>query len=612
MDTANLGHEPDSMSLFGPFALDMRRAQLTRSGVPVALRPKTLALLSHFAAHPGRVVSKDELLAAVWPGVVVTDDSLSQCVRELRTALGDDGQGLIKTVARRGYLFEPAPQVQTPVAAAPQPTWRNRRWAWVGLGLACVLLFGGLTLAWQRQQPPIGVDQALKARRSIAVMPFIELGAGGRGYFAEAITEDLITDLAKLPDTLVIARTSAAAVAARETDARRIGRELGVRHVLSGSVRRDGAAVQVNAQFASSDNGAVLWSGRFDYPDVADWAWKRDIGARIARVLDVRMTTAAASQSAAHNGKRLDAIDATLQGQHLLRHVVAHADLLRARAHFENALAIEPDSASALTGLAQSYLSELEGFWAIDVELPIALAEQTIARALATDPDYLLAQRLTADVLRQRGDLEGALRVYQRVVADNPSEAWSHARIGAIKLRLGQPEEVAAHADVALRLSPFETTLVGYSHLYAGAAEYYLGREDAAYERMRQSAAAGANPRQFDAFVWLASLDALHGREQQAAQHAAQVVRLRPRWTISSWLELTAPVHPRLQAGRERFLDGLKKAGLPRTAQPSPSCRAPSSRSCSCSSRAGSRAAPCPAARGCRCCSPAPGATAFP
>ncbi len=105
------------------------------------------------------------------------------------------------------------------------------------------------------------------------------------------------------------------------------------------------------------------------------------------------MTTAAAVQAAAHNGKRLDAIDATLQGQHLLRHVVSLADLLRAREHFERALAIEPDSASALTGLAQSQLSEFEAGWNIGVQ-GIALAEKTIARALAADPDYLPAQCL--------------------------------------------------------------------------------------------------------------------------------------------------------------------------------------------------------------------------
>ena len=560
MLTSSVGIEHGSVSLFGPFALDAGRAALTRGGARVALRPKTFALLSYLVAHPGRVVGKEELLAAVWPGVVVNEESLSQCVRELRAALGNEGQQLIKTVARRGYLFDTAVEAPaSPVAHLTSPPHDRRRARWA---IAGAVLLAGLTLALQRTDAPVGVDQALKARRSIAVMPFSEFGADGRGYFAEAITEDLITDLAKLPDTLVVARASAAAVAARETDIVKIGRELHVRHVLNGSVRRDGAAVQINVQFASSDNGAVLWSERFEYPALAEGAWQRDIGTRIARVLDVRMTAAAAGQSAAPGGKRIDAIDATLQGQHALRNFVGRADLLRARAHFENALAIESDSAIALTGLAQSYLSEMEAGLGLGVQ-SVALAEQAIARALAVAPDYLPAQCLTGHVLRERGDPEGALRVYQKVVAANPSDAWSHARIGAMKLSLGRAEEVATHTDAAMRLSPFETALVGYSHFHAGAAEYDLGREDAAYERMRQSAAVGPHPMQYAAFFWLASLDALHGRGQEARQHAAQVLRLRPYWTIHLWRIRTAPVHPRLQAGRERFDEGLRMAGLP-------------------------------------------------
>ena len=560
MVTSSVDIGPGSVSLFGSFALNARRAALTRDGASVALRPKTFALLSYFAAHPGRVLGKDELLAAVWPGVVVNEESLSQCVRELRTALGDDGQALIKTVARRGYLFDAAVKLAAPSmsdAASPQ---RDRRCA--GCAIAGAVLLAGLTLTVEPSDSPVGVDQALKARRSIAVMPFSELGTDGSGHLAEAITEDLITDLAKLPDTLVVARASATAVGTRETDITRIRRELRVRHVLSGSVRRDGAAVRVNVQFASSDNGAVLWSERFDYPNPGDWSWQRDIGKRIARVLDVRMTTAAAGQSAAHKGKRLDAIDATLQGQHVLRNFVGLADLLRARAHFENALAIEPDSAIALTGLAQSYLSEKEAGWSLGIQ-GIAAAERAIARALTLDPDYLPAQCLAGHVLRERGDLEGALRVYQKVVDANPSDAWSHARIGAMKLRLGRPEEVAAHTDAAVRLSPFEPALVGYSHFYAGVAEYYLGRERAALERMHQSVAVGPNPAQQAAFVWLASLDALHGRTTEARQHAAQVLRLQPYWTIHLWRIGTAPVYPGFQAGRERIDRGLREAGLP-------------------------------------------------
>jgi hypothetical protein len=145
---------------------------------------------------------------------------------------------------------------------------------------------------------------------------------------------------------------------------------------------------------------------------------------------------------------------------------------------------------------------------------------------------------------------------------DQPEPVYDEARLAALKLRLGRPEEVVVHADMALRLSPFEPALVGHSHLWAGIAEFYLEREDAAYERMRRSVAAGLSPTR-GVLLWLASLAALQGNEALAAQHAAEVMQLEPGWSISRWRAVTVLTHPRLVAGRERFAEGMKKAGLP-------------------------------------------------
>jgi TolB-like protein len=555
METATLGDGPGAVSRFGVFTFDARRAELHRGGAVVALRPKTYALLSYLAAHPGRVVAKEELLAAVWPGVVVNDESLSQCVRELRGALGDEGQALIRTVPRRGYLFDPVEAVPPAVATRPAvpPGPRAARWLKIG-----ALLLAALALLVRRNEVPLDVDKELKARRSVAVLPFVHVGGGERSPMADAIAAGLVTDLAKLPDTPVIDRASAAAV--RETDVRRIGRELGARHVLTGSAQRDGNAVRIHAQLASSEDGTVLWSERFDYADVADGVWLRDLGSRIARVIDWRLGTAAAPRAAGNPPR--DPVDEVLQGQHLLRHWVAYDDLLRARAHFQSVLAVQPRSAAAWTGVAESYVREVEAGWNIGWG-SVTLAEQAIARARAVDPGYLPAHAASGGVLAVNHDAEGALRVFQTVVAADPSDAWAHARIGAMKQRLGRLEEVRAHADAALRLAPFDTALVAFSHLQAGFAEYYLGHDEAAYEHMRLSIAAGPSPSQVRARMLLASLDALHGRGQEAREHAAELLRLRPRFSIGTWRVWTAPVHPRLQALRERFLEGLAKAGLP-------------------------------------------------
>jgi DNA-binding winged helix-turn-helix (wHTH) protein/TolB-like protein/Flp pilus assembly protein TadD len=544
-----------SISRFAGFVLDADRALLTRDGAPVALRPKTFALLSYLARHPGRVLPKGALLGAVWPGVVVNDESLSQCVRELRAALGDEHQALIRTVPRRGYLFDVA--VEAGVAAGPAAPQRKRGLRLAGPALAGVaLLIAALALFYRAPTPVPTTD----THRSIAVLPFTE--GGGRSPLGDSVAEEVTGDLSLRPGLLLVSFASASAVVARESGEHRIGRALGVRHLLTGSLQREGEALEISAQLVSADDGALLWSERLRYARRTDWSWQRDIGSGVARALGLPVAAHAATPNDMHC-RKADAFDAVVEGRHQLRRGASLVDLRRARAHFEQALAIEPDCASAWVGLARTHLDEVDFGWSKDRDAQLAQAEHAFQRALALVPDYPPALALSATLLRLRGDFDAALAGYQVGVAYNPSNAWAHARIAALKLRLGRPEEVLVHADMALRLSPFEPSLVGYSHVWAGVAEFYLGREEAAYERMRQAADAGASPSRFGALMWLASLDAMGGRQAQAAQHVAAVMQLDPGWTISKWRPITALTHPRLIAGRERFAEGMKKAGLP-------------------------------------------------
>ena len=594
MAAPDLAREPASRLTFGQFALDSRRAELTRNGVVLALRPKAFALLLYFASRPGEVLGKQELLAALWAGVVVGDDSLSQCVNELRSALGDREQKMIKTVSRRGYRFDAVvsaaddadaidsrserapsssalsdssdfaarPGGRDAGAGADARTTGSRRMSHAArAGIAVAVLLAAALLLWARRDPAPKIDDAVWARRSMAVMPFVEQGDGTGDYFAEAITEDLVADLARLPQTYVVARASAAAAGARETVIRRIGRELGVRYVLSGSVRRQGAAVRLSTQFASTASGAVLWSEQFDYPNAADWAWERDIGLRIARTLDLRLTAVAAPPRS-HTGEPLEAVDAVMRGAYLTRHSAAREDLLQARADFESALAIDPDSLGALSGYALATLSWVSSRYSSDPKGDIELAAKAIDRALTLDPDYTLAHYARGHVLFVRDDPDGALGEYQRVIASNPSDAWAYARIGLVLLVLGRLEEVAPQIALAQRLNPLEGLQVGFGHYVAGVAEFHLGHDDAAYEHMRKAVA--ANPNMVQGWAWMAAIDALQGRQDQATADVDEIRRRRPNLTIRSaerWSERPTPV--RIQAGKLRFIEGLKKAGLP-------------------------------------------------
>lgn len=552
MDASDVRNEAGTSLAFGPFVLDARRASLTKAGQPVPLRPKALALLSYFAAHPGRVLSKAELLAAVWPGVVVTDDSLSQCVSEVRIALADDQQ-LIKTVPRRGYLFEPTPAV----------AGRTRRhFVWAGVALAGALAVVAIT--WPRREAPHRANPQPQLGPSMAVLPFPQPrdDDDDRGYFAEGVAEDLISELARLPGTLVLARASVSAAAVRQTDVGELARELGVRHVVTARVRRNKVSVEIDARLVSGDSGAVIWSQGFSYSGDSDWAWQRDIVLQVAHALDTSLPTSSALPAQPH-GRKLDAIDANMRGHHLVRHAKSLFDLLEARIHFEKALAIDGESASAWAGIAMSYLSEVENGWTTYAESRLALSKPAIDRALSSGPGYFLAHCVKGDLLLARSDFGGAQAAYQQALALNPSQAWAHARMGRVVLGMGRPEEVASPIELALRLNPLQPRHVAWGQFVAGMAQFHLGRNEAAYEHFRKAGAADPNLKW--AWLWMAAIDGLDGRSAQAAANLQRVLSLYPIARIgASWKAMYPEVqlHPRLEPGRAHFIEGLRRAGL--------------------------------------------------
>jgi TolB-like protein/DNA-binding winged helix-turn-helix (wHTH) protein len=233
-------------------------AELVRdaAGREMPLRAQSFAVLRHLVANAGRIVTKDELFAAVWKGVAVTDDSLVQCVRDIRQALGDEAQAVLKTVPRRGYRLDLPPAA----VAAPGPGRRASRWPAVLAGAA----FGALAVvvaatAWR--EPAAEAD----GLPSIAVLPFDDMSAAQDiGYLGDGLAEDVISMLARSPDVMVIARNSSFAYGGAPVDVRQVGEELGVDYVLEGSVRREGAALRVVAQLNDAETGAHVWAERFD------------------------------------------------------------------------------------------------------------------------------------------------------------------------------------------------------------------------------------------------------------------------------------------------------------------------------------------------------------
>ena len=551
---------------YAGFVVDLDRGELRVGGTAVSLRPKTFALLAYLAGRPGRLLTKDELIDAVWPDVTVTDDSLVQCVSELRAAFGDDGQSLIKTVPRRGYLLN-APLVEAtqadetsginanaapPHDAPPRPAVRSWSLPLLAAVAAAVVLAGALWFGLGHRQQ----SGAVVGKNTITILPLAGVGGQNAADLAEAVTEDLTIEVSRLPDTLVIVPPAGNAAAGGEKS---IDSRLAT-YALSGSLQRQGEAVSIAVKLQTTATGALLWSGRFDYGEQAGWNWRRDITARIANELRVRIDDSRTFDKP-YAGRTFAAIDPTLEGWRLLRRVHTRDMPQRARALFEQALEIDPDSATALSGLALSHITEVLNRSSKIPHNQIALAAQAIERSLALQPNDPRANYVRSLVLSTQGRLDEAEQAAQRALSLYPNHPRALQRLGFLRLQQGRAEEVAALVTLSLRLDPTNAEQVSLGHFTLGMAEFHLHHDDAAYEHMRQATI--SSPQNGFAWQWLAAIDALHGRIEQARMNLAEYQKRSPGHTVGTLKASEPSRHPAFWQGRNRFYEGLRLAGLP-------------------------------------------------
>lgn len=563
---------PDAIDFAG-FRLDSVRAELTREGQVVPLRPKVYQLLSYLAAHAGRTVPKRELLGAVWPDVVVTDDSLSQCIGELRAALGDSAQSLVKTVPRLGYRFDAPVVAGSQALVAPtdlsgsstdddsaphQPRRRRTRWS-LGIGVMAIaaLCLGPATL----RPTPLGIDAALALGRSVTVIAFADLSEPQAPHFAEGITQEIVTDLGSLQDATVVssgplgAGTSIAAI-----DIQRIGRELGVRHVLTGSVRREGERVQIQVQMSRTDTAGLEWSQRFDYPNVVDWNWRADISQRVAASLDARLLDSAVLL-AWQDARSSAATDEWMRGSYLLQRYTTRAELLQARGHFEAALAADPRSINALSDLAGTYINEVIGRWAPDRHAALDKAKEYARRAIALDPNHGKSLRALGNAYMSDNEFDAAYPLFVQELKVTPNAANAHRDMAALLVFTGRYSEAEPYARTALRLDPLGSPNAQRCHALLGQALMAQHRDDAAIEEFRLAEAAAPTV-PFNHFM-LAAAEAQRGHADEARRELAEGLRLSPGATVAGARARATSNHPRYIAGLSWMYDGLRLAGLP-------------------------------------------------
>lgn len=523
------------MFRFGEYALDIAQGCLRSADREVALRPKSFEVLRHLVENAGRLVTKDELIKAVWPNVTVTDESLARCISEVRRAIADADQKIIKTVPRRGY------RLSIPVSRHSGDA-------------------GAATVA----TPPVtgtkaGFGPRIADPPSIAVLPFANLsGDPQQEYFSDGITDDIITELSRFSELAVIARNSTFQFKGKALDVRDVGRQLGVRYVLEGSIKRAGDRIRISAQLIDAVSGAHRWAERYDR-EVSDvFAVQDEVTRAIVTVLAGYLNMAEAERTLLKPPAAWEAYDYYLRGTQTYWSGFtesAVASTYEARRLLEKSLSIDPNYARAYAILARShvvtYLEPRDG----DYLLPAGLdrAHEFARKAVQLDGNLPQAHAQLGWVLLFQRQHEAAIAGYERALSLNPN--FADSGLGLCLVFAGEPARAIDILQANLRLDPFQNA----SRLgYVGHALYMLKRYPEAVPPLRECAWRMPNFR--IGHLWLAAAYAQTGQLVEARAEADEVRRIEPGFTIDRW-KTTAVYKNREDA--EHLFDGLRKAGLP-------------------------------------------------
>ena len=406
--------------MFEDFRLDTVRGELSRGVLPIQVEPQVLDLITHLALKPGVVISRDDLVDAVWHGRIVSDSAISSRINAARAALGDDGatQRLIKTIPKRGFRFEAKVRSGSrPVAAAA-------------------------TLATGRKP-------------SIAVLPFENLsGDPEQRYFSDGITDDIITELSRYGELFVIARHSSFTYRESDLGPAEIARDLGVQYIAEGSVRRVGNRIRVTAQLIDPVAGHQLWAERFDC-DVTDIFEVQD------EITTVIVNTIFGQIAQLHHRRVLgndpDTVDAYV---HVLKAMelglrIAPDDNEAAKVEAERAIAIDPGFARAHALKALTFINEANNFWIADPESSQAIAHDAALTALAADErDPWAHSMLGIALLWNTRDHAAALNAMRRGIELNPSNAYFRGLLSYVLAFCGAPDAALREIDIASRMNP--------------------------------------------------------------------------------------------------------------------------------------------------------------
>lgn len=521
--------QDSQMFEFEGFTLDLGRGALRARDRDIKLRPKSFELLRYLVERSGQLVSKDELTRVLWPNTFVGDDSLARCISDIRMALNDDAQRIIKTVPKRGYLF---------AATLIKPA----------------LIAESLQSSAEMARP----RRAALEGASIVVLPFANLSDDpSQDYLSDGITEDIINSLSVFTDLAVIARNSSFSYKGKAIDARTIGGQLGVRYLVEGSVRRFGDRIRINAQLVDAHSGVQRWAERFDRALGDIFQLQDEITQSVVHIVVAHVSRAERERVAQKPPSSWTAYDLTLQGDQAMRTYVrswSAPDLYQARKHFLEALKADTENAAIHAKLAGTYIRAYSEPDDPDYGKPNVLKTgyDLARKAVSIDPNLPLTRAQLGWALSWMCQPDEAIEEFDRAFALNPN--FSDIRFPAVLVYAGECQRALDAVAAHVRLDPFHPA---FMYAFKGHALYMLRRYAEAVEPLLESIRRA--PRVWLAHVWLTATYIRLGRRDEARAIAADVLARSPNMSADKWPALA--LYKRA-VDADHMIEALREAGF--------------------------------------------------
>ena len=552
-------HEQDEF-LVGDWRVHPADDQIIRGDDTVRLEPKTMDVLVYLARHPN-VVSRRDLERDIWRGALVGDDAVTNTIVKLRKALGDTAKNssYIATVPKRGYrLVAPVTLLQdTPDSPGPSTTATAR--AGMLFVMAAVLLLS-VTLAvafvWLDYEPPMPPSPDQLGPKTVAVLPFRNLGDdSAQDYYAEGLTDDLISSLSTFSDLQVIARDSSFHYQGAITTPFELADRLGIEYLIEGSVRRDNERLRINVQLIDSRTGAVLWSGSFDDKVTRLFELQDEILHRVVVELTGRMNVRDRQELSAPKTQNLQAYDRFLYGRQQF-FLYANAEKNRkARGAFAQAIEMDPGLAIAYAMLAWTHAFDAMNGWSESRPASLEQARELASKAIELDEAMPVAYFVRGLAYRELGYRDRALVETKKAIRYDPNYAGAHVLQATLLYFNGRPQEGLDLMERAIVLNPHHP----YNYVFhLGQAHYILRQYDDAVEAFNQVLA--TNPAVERAHLWLAAAYAQLGMNDDAEWEIEQVLTTNPGLS----LEQIRSSYPFMDTSDlDHFIAGLAGAGAP-------------------------------------------------